>query len=502
MALFFPRLPTDRLMRSGVALPDGRPLVVYAKIKNAFTLTAVDKRATVAGLKIRMSLADARAIRPDLVAYEVDEAADAKLLDAVAAWCERFTPIVVPDPPQGLLLDITGCTHLFGGEAKLLEEVELRLTAQGFVTRAAIAPTPGAAWAFARTGKARLLDAGGLKEALSVLPVGALRLRPEATALLKRLGLKNIGQIMDSPRQPFAARAGQHALLRLDQALGETPEALTPRRKPPPLYVLRCLVEPILTMEAILIVAEVLCTDLCTQLEEMGAGVQFMRLSLFGVDNKTRTIQLGLSRPERDLKIMLRLLRERLSVSPEALDAEFGFDAMRLDAVEIASIILRPIDLAPVAGRDKEAEARLVDRLSARLGAARIGRPELRLVHAPERANDWAPANTIAVEPPKLPEDGVVRRPLRLFACAQPVEALASVPDGPPMRFRWRRILHEVKRAEGPERITPDWLRAPTGRTRDYYRVEDREGRRFWLYREGFHGEEPAPRWYLHGVFV
>ena len=490
------------MTRHDLAQPDGRPLVVYTKIKNAFTLTAVDRHASAAGFKTGMPLADARAIRPDLITYEADEAADAKLLDEIAAWCERFTPIIVLDPPRGLLLDITGCAHLFGSEAKLLEEVELRLTAQGIVTRAAIAPTPGAAWAFARTGKTLLLHTGGLKEALCALPVGALRLKPEATALLKRLGLKSISQIMDSPRQPFAARAGQHALLRLDQALGKLPEALTPRRKPPPVYAQRRLVEPILTMEAILIVTEALCADLCTQLDERGAGAQLMRLSLFGVDNKTRTVQLGLSRPERDLKTMLRLLRERLSVSPETLDAEFGFDAMRLDAVEITPIILRPVDLAPVAGRDKAAEARLIDRLTARLGEGRIGRPELRLVHAPERANDWAPANFVAVKPPKLPEDGVVRRPLRLFTRAQPVEALASVPDGPPMRFRWRRVLHEVSRAEGPERITPDWLRAPSGRTRDYYRVEDKEGRRFWLYREGFHGEEPVPRWYLHGIFA
>ena len=449
-----------------------------------------------------MPLADARAMRPDLVAHEADEAADAKLLDEIAAWCERFTPIVVPDPPQGLLLDITGCAHLFGGAARLLDEAERRLTAQGFVTRAAIAPTPGAAWAFARTGRALLVDAGGLKEALAPLPVGALRLKPEAAALLKRLGLKSIGQIMHAPRQPFAARAGQHAMLRLDQALGRAPEALTPRRKPPPLFALRRLAEPILTMEAILIVAEALCADLCAQLDERGAGAQLLRLLLFGVDNRTRTIQLGLSRPERDVKTMLRLLRERLSVTPEALDAEFGFEAMRLDAAEITPIILRPVDLAPAAGRDKEAEARLIDRLTARLGEARIGRPTLKLVHAPERANDWGTANSVAAEPPSPPQDGVARRPLRLLARAQLIEAVASVPDGPPMRFRWRRVLHEVARAEGPERIMPDWLRAPSARPRDYYRVEDKDGRRFWLYREGFHHEEPAPRWFLHGLFA
>ncbi len=481
------------------APPDGRPLVIYDKIKNAFALTALDRRASACGLQIGMALADARAIQPDLVAREAEPAADAKLLDEIAAWCERFTPVVVIDPPHGLLLDVTGCTHLFGGAATLLDEAQRRMKAEGLAVRAAIAPTPGAAWAFSRIGGMRIVDGDGLKEALAGLPVATLRLLPQSAALLRRLGLKTVGQIIDAPRQPFAARAGQHAMLRLDQALGRAPEALTPRRPPPPLFALRRLVEPVLTMEAVLIVTEALCADLCAQLDERGSGARLLRLSLFGVDNRVRTVQLGLSRAESNPVIMLRLLRERLGVSPEALEAEFGFDAARLDAVEITPIILRPTDLAPKAGRDREAEARLIDRLIARLGAARIGRPELNSVHAPERANGWAVAETRARELPAPMQDGVMRRPLRLFARAQIVEAIASMPDGPPMRFRWRRVLHDVIRAEGPERITPDWLRAPNGRPRDYYRVEDRDGRRYWLYRED---HEEAPRWYLHGLFA
>jgi protein ImuB len=496
MALWLPRLPADRLTRA--APPEG-PLIVYEKIKNAFTLTALDRQASAAGLHVGMSLADARAIRPDVIAHEADMDADARLLDDIAEWCGRFTPIVVIDKPSGLLLDITGCAHLFGGPGKMLAEAQDRIKAQGFALRAAIAPTPGAAWAFSRLGKNMVVEEEELESALFSLPVSALRLRPEAAALLRRLGLKTIGQIMHAPRQPFAARAGQDAMLRLDQALGRAPEALAPRRPPPPLFALRRLVEPVLTMEAILIVTQALITDLCGQLDERGSGARLLRLSLFGVDNRVRTVQLGLSRAEADPKIMLRLLRERLSVSPEALDAEFGFDAGRLDAVEIAPVILRPVDLAPKAGRDAEAEARLIDRLTARLGAARIGRPSLTLVHAPERANGWAAADAKAIEAPALPKDGVMRRPLRLFSRAQAIEAVAPMPDGPPMRFRWRRVLHDVARAEGPERIMPDWLRAPHGRPRDYYRVEDREGRRFWLYRED---HEDAPRWFLHGLFA
>ena len=486
-------------MRISAAPPDGRPLVIYDKIRNAFTLTALDRRASASGLQIGMALADARAIQSDLVARAAEPAADAKLMDEIAAWCERFTPVVVMDPPHGLILDVTGCTHLFGGAAALLGEAQRRIKAEGFSVRAAIAPTPGAAWALSRAAGGRCVVQDELKETLAGLPVATLRLLPQSAALLRRLGLKTIGQIIDAPRQPFAARAGQHAMLRLDQALGRAPEALTPRRPPPPLFALRRLVEPVLAMEAVLIVTEALCADLCAQLSERGSGARLLQLSLFGVDNRVRTVQLGLSRAESNPVIMLRLLRERLGVSPETLDAEFGFDAARLDAVEITPVILRPTDLAPKPGRDSEAEARLIDRLTARLGPVRVGRFALTLVYAPERANGWATVETKTGEPPAPMQDGVMRRPLRLFARAQIVEAIASMPDGPPMRFRWRRVLHDVIRAEGPERITPDWLRAPNGRPRDYYRVEDRDGRRYWLYRED---HEEAPRWYLHGLFA
>lgn len=491
-------------MRKRVTPPDQHPLVIYCKIKNAFTITALDRQASAVGLSVGMSLADGRAIRPDLVAHEANTKADTKLLNEIAAWCERFTPVVVIDPPHGLLLDVSGCAHLFGGANTLVSQVERSIKAQGLTVRVALAPTPGAAWAFSRIGRTRLVEADGLEVALSHLPISALRLAPEATALLRRLGLKTIGQIMHAPRQPFAARAGQHALLRLDQALGRAPEALTPRRPSPPLFTLRNLVEPIITMEETLIVTEALCADLCNQLNERGSGVRLLRLNLFGMDNRVRTVQLGLSRAEHDPIIMLRLLRERLSVSPETLDAEFGFDAARLDAVEIATVILRPVDLAPRAGRDEEAEARLIDRLTARLGPSRIGRPQLISVHAPERANSWAGVleNTRLNDLPAPPQDGVMRRPLCLFPRAQPVEAIASIPDGPPMRFRWRRVLHEVLRAEGPERITPDWLRAPNARPRDYYRIEDKDGHRFWLYREDYHDRQEAPRWYIHGLFA
>ncbi|MET0545871.1 MAG: DNA polymerase Y family protein [Caulobacterales bacterium] len=504
LSLHLPRLSTDRVRRSGGAPADGKPFALYAKIGNAFILTGLDEAAHQAGLRAGLPLADARALRPDLAAQEDDETADAQLLDDIAAWCERFTPIVVIDAPDGLFLDITGCAHLFGGEAALLKAVKSGLRTQGFNVRAAIAPSPGAAWACARFGKRRLIAPDMLDAALTPLPLPALRLSDAAAALLKRLGLKTIGQIANAPRQPFSARAGQQALLRLDQAFGRAPEALTPRRPSPPVFALRKLAEPILTLDAVLIVTEALCGDLSVKLDQRGHGVRFLRLCLFDVNSKVSVIKLALSRAERDPKTMLRLLRERLTAAPETLNAEFGFEAMRLDAVEIAPIVFHATDLAPASKRNAAAETRLVDSIRARLGADRIGHVVIRDAHAPKRINQWSPiGEDIETREASPPQDNVMRRPLCIFTHSQPVEALASVPDGPPGRFRWRRVLHEVVRAEGPERIAADWLRAPGKQDCDYYRVEDREGRRFWLYREGAFGDpEAPPRWFIQGVFA
>jgi protein ImuB len=488
------------LLRSGRISADGKPLIVYAKTGNAYTITSLDRQASKAGLRVGMPVADARAMQPHLVAVEADEQADVILLDRIASWCDRYSPVVVKDPPHGLFIDLTGCSHLFGGDGAVLDDLEKRLTRQGFISRAAIAPTPGAAWAMARAGRARLADDETLRDTLAPLPVSTLRLEDSAVLLMKRLGLETIGQIMDGPRKPFTARAGRHAMLRLDQAFGRVREALTPHRPPPEQFALRRLVEPILTLEAVMTVAESLAGELCGRLREDGRGALLFRLHLFGVDNRTRTVELGLSRAENDARTVLRLLGERLGMTPGTLDAEFGFDAVRLDAHEILPVVLRPIDLAPVSLRDQEAEARLVDRLAIRLGDQSIGRPSVRMVHAPERANHWTKLPLVIDHPPPLAEDGVVRRPLTLFRNAQPVTAISPMPDGPPKRFTWRRIPHDVVRAEGPERIAPNWLRAPDGRTRDYYRVEDGDGRRFWLYSEGPR-DGMAPQWYVHGIF-
>lgn len=464
----------------------------------------MDARASALGLKLAMSLADARAMQPGLEAVEAEPEEEARTLDNIAAWCERFTPIVVIDAPDGLFLDITGCAHLFGGEAALRDQIVMRLAAQGFASRAALAPTPGAAWALARYSKAAQASAD-IVQTLAPLPVEALRLDEDAAALLRRLGLKNIGQLLSAPRSSFTARAGERAMLRLDQALGRAPEALSPRRPSPPVFALRRFLEPLFSVETILIATERLCADVIEKLDLRGAGVRRAALHLFGVDGHDRVIEIGVSRPEHEVKPLLRLFREKLNRAAENLNAEFGIEAARLDIVQLERIEGAARTLAAVEEAQAGAEqiAALVDMLSARLGPKRVLRPKLGNAHAPEKAGAWSVAlqSKKSAASAKPSRDGVMRRPLTLFSQPQPIETLATVPDGPPIRFRWRRVLREVARAEGPERISGDWLGGMP--TRDYYRIEDKQGRRYWLYREGFYGEsDEAPRWFVHGLFA
>ncbi|MEZ6022884.1 MAG: hypothetical protein R3C16_05605 [Hyphomonadaceae bacterium] len=504
LAIYLPRLNTDRLIRAGRA-PKDRPFALYAKEANAFLLTGVNASASALGLRLAMSLADARAIRPDLAAMEAQPDEDARALDLIAAWCERFTPVVVLDAPEGLFLDISGCAHLFGGETALRDQILTRLYAQGYSARAAIAPTPGAAWAMARYSRESAC-ATDIVQSLASLPVEALRLDEAAASLLTRLGLRTIGQLIRAPRSSFTARAGERAMLRLDQALGRAREALTPRRPPPPVFALRRFLEPLFSVETILVATEALCGDVLAKLDVRGAGARRLALHLFGVDGRDHVIEIGVSRPERDAKALMRLLREKLTRAAEGLDAEFGIEAARLDVVALERMETAPQTLTKEETRTASAEqiAAMVDMLSARLGAARVLRPKLTEVHLPERAGGWKSAlnerSSSGKERARAAADNVARRPLTLFSRAQPIEALATVPDGPPIRFRWRRVLREVVRAEGPERISGDWLGgAPT---RDYYRVEDKDGRRYWLYREGLYGEDADPRWYVHGLFA
>ena len=533
LAAWLPFLPTDRLHRqagkAGSGGPGEAPLVAVEKIRGALALAAVDRNAMRLGLAAGLTLADARARIPDLAVAEADPDADARFLDRLAALCDRFTPLVAFDPPHGLVLDITGCAHLFGGETGLLAALETRIARIGLSMRCAVAGTPDAARAFARHGRSGLCPPGAEEGRARDLPVAALEAPTEVALALSRAGLKRLGDLADRSSTAIAARFGEALMRRLHRILGREDRRIVPLRPLPDCRVDRQFPEPLLDMRGLEAILSEMIGEAAMILEARGAGGRSFEASFFRSDGAVRRILVETGRPSRDAPAILRLYRERLDTLADPLDPGFGFDAIRL-GVPVAE------PLGPVQpgldGRavEDEAVADLVDRLVVRFGRERVVRfvaqdshdpdREARAVPAARRATDQARTATAGLSagtgklrtPAKAgplawprPEPGEPpARPLQVFDPPQPVETLAEVPDGPPLRFRWRRVLYEIARSEGPERIAREWWReGPGEQTRDYFRVEDAAGRRFWVFRQGLYGREDGePRWFLHGLFA
>jgi len=512
LSLWLPRFATDRIARLREV---SAPLVVAGKRGNVDMLIAVDDMAERLGLSTGMELAQARALHPALDVVPKDHAADSELLESIADWCLRYTPLVACDAPDGLLLDISGCAHLYGGERELVADLGRRLTQAGFAYRIAIAGTIGAAWAAAHDGRPDAYAHGEERALLTPLPLSALRLPPSVIASLSRLGLKTIGDIVDLPRSPLTARFGADLLRQLDRAMGREHEPLTPRAPVAPYVAEKRFREPIAREEDVLGTIEKLAAQLTIALERRGDGARRIELTLFRTDGALRRIAAGTGRPLRNAADMRALFAERLHAVADELDPGFGFDMARLSI--LVAEPAPPEQIGIGSAEDAGELVRLVDRLSARLGPQRVRRPVAQDSHIPEIASVTIPAQRT------IQDDGwaafhrhrsavdLAPRPLRLLRTPEPIEAVAEVPDGPPLRFKWRRAAHDVVAAEGPERIEGPWWtespETPTGnRARDYFRVEDKSGHRFWLFRAGLYrnvtpGDAP-PSWFMHGMFA
>jgi protein ImuB len=513
LSLWLSRLSTDRLARTSPDAQGGKsPLVVFGKRGNADYLLAVDAAAQRLGLKPGLALAEARAMHPHLAAAPEDAAADAHLLEQIADWCERYTPLVAIDPPDGLLLDISGCAHLHGGEQRLLDDLVSRVKLLGFALHAAIAGTIGAAWAAARYGdkaaEATIVAPNEERAFLVALPVAALRLPEERVASLKRVGCQRVGDIVDLPRAPLAARFGSDLLLRLDRALGNEREPLNPRLPVAAYLSEQRFAEPIAREEDVLAITERLAARIATMLEHRGEGARQIELSLFRTDGAVRRLAVGTSRPIRDPSGVRALFAERLAALADAFDPGFGFDLARLSV--LVSAALPPEQIGFDNTETKAEFDHLIDRLSARLGSHRVLRHVAQDSHIPELAVVTVPAQRAQTQGWEAfrhrDMTDFAPRPLRLLAKPEPIEAIATVPDGPPLRFRWRRALHEIIAAEGPERIEGAWWSEQGGPARDYFRVEDKSGHRFWVFRAGLYRDFApgisAPRWFMHGTYA
>ena len=478
-------------------LPRGQevPTVFVEKINNAMRLTALSRSALALGLTPNLTLADARARVPELTALDRDHGGEARLLARIVAGCARYTPMAAAEPPDGAILDITGCTHAFDGEAGLGQDLAARLAEGGATALFGYGDTPEQARALARFGR-------GNRDLLA-LPVEALEAEAPVTLALRRAGLKTIGALANRPRKMLAARFGNLAI-RLGRLLGEQDRHITPERPLPPVFALRRFAEPIGRVEDALACLEELGRDAAETLLERHEGGRRFLARLFRSDGAVAMVEITTGQPTRDPALLIRLFRERIDALSDPIDPGFGFDLIRLDVGGTEKLVARQDDHLATA-RHEEALAELVDRLSARLGGRRIYRarpenshiPECAAVAcAPSHAPEWEA--TPAGEPPM--------RPVRLLDPPQPVGAVMSeVPDGPPMRFTWGGRTYAIARWEGPERIAAEWWhrRDRGGKPRDYYRVEDKDGHRFWLFRHGLHrpdGDEPG--WYIHGLFA
>lgn len=480
-------------------------------------LLALDEKASALGLKRGQGLAEARAMCPALDAVPADPAADRQFLHALADWCSRYTPLVARDGDDGLFLDITGCSHLFGGEAALLADALARLSGMGLAVEGAIADTPGLAWAVAHflpglplptgtEGDPRVVPSGGGLDLLRVMPIQALRLDPALVEGLMKAGLREVADLMALPRAPLARRFGPQPLLRLDQALGQEDEPISPRLPVAGLSAERRLSEPVGREEDLLFLAGELSRALVPLLEQRGLGGRLFELSLFRVDGAVFHVHAGSSRPLRDHRRMEALFAGRFTALQDDLDAGYGFEVVRLSVAHAEPLESRQMDLGrPVEKADSLAD--FIDQASARFGPDCLTMPLLSESHLPERSGAFVPAREAlgrGAAPEDRPPPFRPARPIRLFRYPEPVEAVAEVPDGPPVQFRWRRALHRVVKAEGPERIGAEWwIDGEEAPTRDYYRIEDEAGRRYWLYRQGLYDREAgAPRWFMHGLFA
>jgi protein ImuB len=479
------RQPELRSIPFALAIPDhGRKII-----------TATNIHAQSQGIDPGMVVADAKAILPSLKIIDDDTTLPEKLLKSIAKFCIRYTDAVAIELPDGLILDVTGCAHLWGGEKNYITEINTRLTNRGYDVRANIADTIGAAWAIAHYGSTSpIVESGKQMDALLQLPPAALRLEPEVTDRLYKLGLRKISQFINMPRAAIRRRFGMFTILRIDQALGNEEETIHPIIPIEPFRERLPCLEPMVTLTGITIALERLLGTICERLRKEGKGIRKAVFIGYRVDNKEEKIEIGTNRATANPKHLFKLFEEKI----QSIEPALGIEFFMLDATKTEKIFTRQEQLwNTTGGMDDPAIAELMDRLTNRFGPEPICRYQPNEHYLPERSYK---------KTDNLFSDGrwqlaVGRlRPLHLLHVPESIEVTAPIPDYPPMNFRYKNQLHKIKKADGPERIEPEWWIAE-GRHRDYYAVEDETGGRYWIFRTGHYAQDRSPNWFIHGFF-
>ena len=494
IAIWFRHLTTDWMVRRQPELKD-TSFVLAAPEHGSMVVKAVSRVAHARGINVNMVVADCRAIHPGLQVFDHNPGLAKKLLDALAEWCLRFTPVAAVDMPDGLVLDISGCAHLWGGEQPYLNDILAKLRAFGYSVRAAIADTISAAWAISRYGQVTpIVEPGRQVEALMPLPPAALRLEASILQRLHKLGLHQVRSFINMPRAALRRRFGQSLLTRLDQALGQEIEALVPIKPIQPYQERLPSLEPIRTATGIEIALRQLLEALCQRLAREGKGLRSCIFKCFRIDGNIQQIGIGTTRPSRNVDHLFRLFEIRISTIAPAL----GIELFLLEAPVVEEVSPEQDALwATTSNTTDTGIAELLDRLVGKVGIQAIHR-YLPVEHYwPERSVAFAASLD---EKPAAAWNECIPRPVHLLPQPEPIEVTVAIPDYPPIHFHYQGKLHRVKKADGPERIEQEWW-LQQGLYRDYYNVEDEAGARYWLFRSG-HYSAGKPQWFLHGFFA
>ncbi len=491
--IWFRYLATDRLSKIRTELR-GKPFLLYTHEHGRMEVSASSPALEKEGIVPGMVVADVQAIIPLVEVFSADPTAEGKLLKALAEWSIRYAPIVAVDTPDGLILDISGCAHLWGGELPYLKNITSRFVKGGYTVRVAIADTIGAAWAIARYGKSSpIAESGKQAEVLLPLPPAALRLDSTTLQRMDKLGFRQIGQFVSIPRLNLRRRFGDALLMRLDQVLGILPEPLQPVQ-PAPVYLERlpCL-EPIRTVTGIEIAIKRLLEALCERFSREGKGLRTGILKGYRIDGETVQIGIGTNRASRNATHLFKLFELKI---PE-LEPALGIELFTLEATLVEDVTENQEALWSTVNRDRTAISELLDNIAGKVGLQTIHRYLPQEHHWPENSIK----EVISLEEqPKSEWRTDYQRPIHLLPQPEPVEVMVVLPDYPPMHFRHKGEIIRIARADGPERIEQEWW-LQNGPPRDYYRVEDEHGARYWLFRLGLYGSQ-KPQWFLHGYFV
>lgn len=491
------------------------PFSLITSAQGGIRVVAMSRAAKKAGVRPNQLLANAKALCPVMNVFEYDPDGDREELHNLTLWAIRYSPWAASSPPDGIMIDITGCAHLLGGEENLVDDIRARLAHFGFSACISIADTIGAAWAISRYGKVTtsITPPDEHDQALKRLPVAALRLEQATCDRLKKVGLKTIGALVNKPRAPLAARYGESLTDRLDQALGRKPESLSPIAEPPDYQTHKRFVEPILMLEQIALSLEELAGAISNILKDAGLGARRFVLFLYRIDGDVKWLEIRTSTLSHNPNHITRLMDEKLSTLSEDYDTGFGIEQITLSAyyTEVVTHKQVGLDGKRESGSRDDFQA-LIDRYANRLGFKSVGKFLPQQSHIPERSEKLIP---ISGQDEKtkdwsgflknLQGDIHLGRPILLLPRPEPITAIAEVPDGPPVRFEWRRLKYRIIRAEGPERLAPEWWKPESFArepTRDYFRVEDTDGGRFWLFRQGLYERRETPKWFMHGFFA